>query len=133
MAHKIVNPDTLYDPGAYGFSHSIQATGKTRVYCAGQVAWNKDYKIVGADDFRVQMRQAFDNLKLVLAASGATPEHVVQIRTYVVNHTTDKLPVISEETTRFFDKAAPRPNTLIGVAALALPEFMVEIEAVAEI
>ena len=60
-------------------------------------------------------------------------EHVVRIRTYIVNLTTDKLAVISEEMNKFFEDLPPRPNTLIGVTALALPEFLVEIEATAEV
>ena len=133
MSHKVINPDTLYDPVPYGFSHAIKSSARTTVYCAGQVAWDRQYKIVGEDNFGMQMRQALANLKLVLEAAGARPEHVVRIRTYIVNLTTDKLAVISEEMGKFFGDLPPRPNTLIGVTALALPEFLVEIEATAEV
>ena len=70
-------------------------------------------------------------VRTVLASAGAKPADVVRVRTYVVNHTPDKLGVVLPELVAFFGADAPPPNTFIGVAALALPDFLIEIEATA--
>lgn len=67
----------------------------------------------------------------MLAAAGATPADIVRIRTYVVDHTSDKLGIAGPELAAFRGKAPPAPNTWIGVQALALPGFLIEIEATA--
>jgi enamine deaminase RidA (YjgF/YER057c/UK114 family) len=54
---------------------------------------------------------------------------VVRLRTYVVNHTPNKLHAICAEISAFYDGALPGANTFIGVQALALPDFLIEIEA----
>ena len=133
MTMERINPDSLYDAVSYGFSHaSLQDGGKT-IHLAGQVAWDADHNIVGPDDLGVQTRQVLDNLRTVLAAAGATPADVVRLRTYVVDHKPDKLGIIVPEIAKFYGEVDPAPNTLIGVAALALPDFLIEIEATAAI
>lgn len=128
-----INPETLYDAVRYGFSHaSLQEGGKT-LHLAGQVAWDKDHAVVGGGDLALQTRQALANLKEVLAAAGATPADIVRLRTYVVDHSPDKLGPVLSEVGAFFGENAPPPNTFIGVQALALPDFLVEIEATAAI
>ena len=66
-------------------------------------------------------------------AAGCTPKDVVRLRTYVVNHSPDKLGPILGEIGAFYAGATPAPNTFIGVQALALPDFLVEIEAIAAV
>ena len=95
------------------------------------MAWDKDGAIVGACDLTAQTRQALANLKAVLAEAGATPADVVRLRTYVVDHHPDKLGAVLPEIMAFYDGVTPAPNTFIGVAALALPDFLIEIEATA--
>ncbi len=130
MADRL-NPPELYDALTYGFSHAaVSGAGRT-IHCAGQVAWDRDCNVVGVGDLAAQTRQAAANLKAVLAAAGAGPADIVRIRTYVVDHSPDKLGVIGGEMAAFWGDVTPSPNTLIGVAALALPDFMIEIEATA--
>lgn len=128
-----INPEALYDAVRYGFSHaSLQDGGKT-LHLAGQVAWDKDHAVVGGSDLGLQTRQALANLREVLAAAGATPADIVRLRTYVVDHSPDKLGPVLSEVGAFFGDNAPPPNTFIGVQALALPDFLVEIEATAAV
>ena len=84
---------------------------------------------MGAGDLTAQTRHALANLRQVLASAGATPADVVRLRTYVVNHTPDKLGPVCAEIAAFYGDAAPAANTFIGVQALALPDFLIEIEA----
>jgi enamine deaminase RidA (YjgF/YER057c/UK114 family) len=133
MTVKQINPPQLYDSVRFGFSHAaLQRSGAT-LHLAGQVAWDADTNLVGPGDVAAQARQALANLKLVLQAAGCTAKDVVRLRTYVVDHTPDKLGPILQEIGAFYGDATPAPNTFIGVAALALPDFLIEIEAAAAI
>ena len=131
MPNTKINPSTLYDALGYGFSHATLQEGGRTLHLAGQVAWDKDCNVVGGGDLAAQTRQALANLTAVLAEAGATPANIVRLRTYVVDHTPDKLGVVLGEVGAFYGDATPAPNTFIGVAALALPDFLVEIEATA--
>lgn len=133
MPIERLNPPELYDSVGYGFSHATVQTGGRTIHLAGQVAWGKDHDLVGGDDLGAQTRQALANLRAVLAAAGATPSDVVRLRTYIVAHSPEKLGVVLPEIAAFYGDAVPAPNTLIGVAALALPDFLIEIEATAAI
>ncbi len=131
MPIERLNPDTLYDSVQYGFSHATLQDGGRTLHLAGQVAWDRDCAIVGGGDLAAQTRQALANIRAVLAAAGATPANIVRLRTYVVDHEPSKLGVVTGEIMAFLDGAVPPPNTFIGVQALALPDFLVEIEATA--
>ena len=133
MPRTIINPATLHEAVKYGFSHVAISSGGTVVHCAGQVAWDVDETVVGIGDLAVQATKALDNLRLALAAAGATPADVVRLRTYVVDHTPDKLEPIGMALSAFYGDQPPAPNTLIGVQTLALPDFLIEIEATAVI
>ncbi|MEM8854617.1 MAG: RidA family protein [Pseudomonadota bacterium] len=130
MANRI-NPPELYNAVQHGFSHASESGAGRTIHCAGQVAWDKDGNIVGPGDLAAQTRQALANLKAVLAAGGATPADIVRIRTYVVDHTPEKLAPVGTALAEFWGDVTPSPNTWIGVQALALPDFLVEIEATA--
>ena len=54
-----------------------------------------------------------------------------RLRTYVVDHSPEKLGPVTGEILAFYDGVVPAANTFIGVQALALPDFLVEIEATA--
>jgi enamine deaminase RidA (YjgF/YER057c/UK114 family) len=131
MTRTAVNPESLYPTVPFGFSHAVEQTGGHTLHLAGQVAWDRECNLVGGDDVIAQTRQVLANLKVVLAAAGATPADVVRLRTYVVNHTPDKLGPICAEIAAFYGDALPAANTFIGVQALALPDFLIEIEATA--
>ena len=131
MKRKAINPDSMYQSLPFGFSHAVEQNSGRTLHLAGQVAWNSAGELVGPGDLATQARQALANLKAVLAEVGAMPADVVRLRTYVVNHTPDKLGPITAEIAAFCRAAAPAANTLIGVQTLAMPEFLIEIEATA--
>ena len=83
-----------------------------------------------SSDFTEQVRQTLRNLAVALGAHGLDLSHVVQLRTYVVNHDFDKLGSITEAVQGGWG-ANPPTQTLIGVASLALPDILFEVEAVA--
>ncbi len=131
MRHTVINPPNLYNSVQFGFSHAVRHGGGDVLELAGQVAWDAEGQLVGAGDLAAQTRQALGNLRAVLAAVGATPANIVRLRTYVVDHSLDKLGPVSAELMRFYGDVIPAANTWIGVQALAMPDFLVEIEATA--
>jgi enamine deaminase RidA (YjgF/YER057c/UK114 family) len=118
----------LHNPA---FSQAVVASGTRTIYTAGQVSIDADGALVGAGDVAAQTTQAMRNVGLALAAAGASYAHIVKITTYVVNYKPEHRTIIGKARSPFFANGTPPASTLIGVAALALPEWMVEIEAVA--
>ncbi len=131
MAREVINPDDMYNAVEYGFSHAVAHRGGKVIECSGQVAWDDERNLVGEGDLAVQTAKCFDNLKRVLAHAGATPADVVRLKTYVVDHTPEKLGIIGPAIAEFFGDELPPANTLLGVKALALPGFLIELEVTA--
>jgi enamine deaminase RidA (YjgF/YER057c/UK114 family) len=122
-------PDGLLHNAA--FSQVVVSTGKRTIYTAGQVSIDERGNLVGADDLAAQTEQVMRNVGLALAAAGASFADVVKITTYVVNYKPEHRAIIGRARMPFFAKRPPPASTLVGVSALALPEWLVEIEAVA--
>jgi len=133
MSREVINPESMYDSILYGFSHAARSDGSTLIHCAGQVAWDSEYRVVGGNDIGEQARQACRNLKAVLRAAGATPADVVRMRTYIVGHKPEYLEPVAAAIAEFYGDVTPAANTLVGVQALALPDFLIEIEVTAQI
>ena len=87
--------------------------------------------LVGPGDLAAQAAQAMRNVGLALSAVGATYADIVKITTYVVNYKPEQRAIIGQARAPFFAGVTPPASTLVGVAALALPGWLVEIEAVA--
>ena len=131
MTNRYLQPDDLWPSAQFGFSQVVVSTGTKIIHCAGQTAWDQDLNIVGGDDLEQQATQSLENVKAALAAAGATLRDVVRLDIYVVNYHHDKIAAISAALSRYFDPERLPANTLLGVAALALPEFLIEITATA--
>lgn len=114
-----------------GFSQVVVASGTRTIYTAGQVSIDAQGKLVGAGDLAAQTAQAMRNVGLALTAAGAGFADVVKITTYVVNYQPEQRAIIGQARAPFFAGRPPPASTLLGVAALALPEWLVEIEAIA--
>ncbi len=118
----------LHNPA---FSQVVAASGARTIYTAGQVSIDESGATVGAGDLAAQAAQAMRNVGLALAAAGASYADIVKITTYVVNYRPEHRVVIGKARAPFFATGTPPASTLVGVSALALPEWLVEIEAVA--
>ena len=131
MANQHIQPDDLWPSAQYGFSQVVVSTGTKIIHCAGQTAWDKDMNLVGGDDLEQQAAQALENIKSTLTAAGATMKDVVRLDIYVVDYDRDKIPAIGAAMSRYFDPGHLPANTLLGIEALAMPEFLIEITATA--
>lgn len=130
MAHTTVNPDGLHDPVPFGYSHTVRVPATSElVLVAGQYGSDESGAVVDSA-FEAQVERTLHNLGLALSAHGLALSDVVQLRTYVVGLSPDKLPVIAAAVgSRWGD--TPPAQTLVGVAALATPDLSFEVEAVA--
>lgn len=129
MEREIVNPWQWQDQ--YGFVQANALTGAERVVlCAGQTSVDADGSPLHAGDMRAQVTQALDNLETVLGQAGLRLGDVVRLNYYVTDMQGffGAADILAER----FQAAGCRPaSTLLGVAALAFPEFLIEIEATA--
>src|SRR6202166_5219904 len=128
---------TLEHPRAEGllhnpaFSQVVAASGRRTIYTAGQVSIDEGGALVGAGDLAAQTAQAMRNVGVALSAAAASYADIVKITTYVVNYKPEYRAIIGKARAPFFANGTPPASTLVGVAALAVPEWLVEIEAVA--
>lgn len=131
MSIEKINPAGLHEPE--GYTHVAVAQGTTRVYIAGQVGLGADDTVVGAD-LTSQTSQAFENVRLALAAAGAGWEHVVKLTIYVVDFDEAKMAEFGAGMGAAMEAGmTPTAATLVGVQALYRPDLLVEIEAIAEL
>ena len=133
MPIQHLNPTTLFPSLPIGFSQVVIATGGSTVYLSGQTAWDVNKQIVDGNDLGAQTRQALRNVQLGVEAAGGTMADVVSLRLYVVNPKPDDMNLVGIVLREFFSADKPPASTWLGVAALAKPEFLIEIEAIAVI
>jgi enamine deaminase RidA (YjgF/YER057c/UK114 family) len=129
MSVEFLRPVGLHKNPAY--SQAVAVSGAVRtVYVGGQNAVDVDGQLVGKGDLGAQTERALKNIRICLEAGGAEIEHVVKMTIYVVQGedfakgyaafqkvwgTPEKPPVISS----------------VFVSGLALPDYLVEIDATA--
>lgn len=123
--HAPLDPDGVPAPISH-YANGVRA-GDT-IYVSGQVALDAAGRLVGPGDVVAQTRQCLDNVKLVLAAAGATLADVVKVTVYLAD--ADDRPRVNEVRKAYFGANRPA-STLVEVSRLALPGLLVEIEAIA--
>jgi enamine deaminase RidA (YjgF/YER057c/UK114 family) len=129
VEQRKINPWKWQD--AYGFSQGVEVSNASRVlYCAGQASVDDMGTPVHAGDMRKQIEQAFRNLQAVLQASGFGLANVVRLNYYTTD--VEAFLSASDVVASHLTEAACQPSgTLLGVAKLAFPGLMIEIEATA--
>ncbi|WP_445084774.1 Rid family hydrolase [Halobellus sp. GM3] len=121
-------PDGL--PVASLYSQVVRTSRPTRVHIAGTVAVDDEGDIVGEDDMAAQVRQVVKNIENSLAAADADMSDVVRTRVYTVDIDRYLSQGVDEFQVAFDGNERPA-STLVGVDELAVPEYLVEIEATA--
>ena len=119
--------DGVYDPPTY--SQAVRVTGaQTILFLAGQVAYDRDGGVACRGDFKGQAREALRAIKALVEAGGGTMDSIVKVNVYVtdIRYRADWAPVREE----FFGKKLPA-STLIATPALAHPDWLIEVEAIA--
>jgi enamine deaminase RidA (YjgF/YER057c/UK114 family) len=112
-----------------GYSHVVEVRGGRTLYIAGQIALDAEGKLVGAGDFRAQIKQVFANLNSRLAEAGASFKDVVKLNYYLTD--ASDLQTLRETRDSYINKDAPPASTLVVVKELVRPEYLCEVEAIA--
>ena len=124
-----LNPEGIIRNPA--FTNVVVVSGSVRtIYVGGQDAVTADGKVVGKGDIAAQTEQVLANLQTALAAAGAGPEHVIKWNLLVVEGQS-----IEQGYAAFQRVWGNRPNppliTAAFVSALANPDFLIEMDAIA--
>ena len=127
MNNQYLNPAGIAPPT--GYTHVVTTDAKKTVYISGQIGVNPQGQV--QEGLAAQTTQVFENLKIALASVGATFDNVLKVTYLIVNFTPADRTVVREIRAGYFNPAHPPASTLIGVQALALPELLIEIEAIA--
>ncbi|CAM3713776.1 RidA family protein [Kibdelosporangium persicum] len=117
-----------------GYAHAVTASGRL-AFISGQVAIDEQGRLVGPGDLAAQTRQCLRNLENVLKRLGAGWADVVRFNWYVVD--VAEVQVVRDVRDEFVRPALggdPNPaSSLIQVAGLFKPEFLIEVDAVAAV
>jgi 2-iminobutanoate/2-iminopropanoate deaminase len=117
----------MYDPPAY--TQGIKVTeAQTVLFLAGQVAYDKDGAAKHPGDFKAQAREVFRCLKALVETAGGRVDNIVKLNYYLtdIRYRADLIPIREE----FLGKKGPA-STLVQVSALAHPDWLIEVEAIA--
>ena len=121
------NPATVVEAFGGGYSQALEIPpGARLLFTAGQVGMAPDGTT--ADGFAAQADQTWANVLALLAEGGMGVEDIVKITGYIVGH--ENFPAYAAARKKALGGVRPS-STAIIVPALALPEWLVEIEAVA--
>jgi enamine deaminase RidA (YjgF/YER057c/UK114 family) len=125
-AIEFVNPPDIRAPGGK-YSHTALVAGPARwLYISGQIGADQDGKV--ADDGAAQIAQTLANLKAALAHHGMGPQDIVKLTVFLT--TESLIPLYRAARDQALPGILPA-STLLIVAGLADPRYLVEIEAVA--
>ena len=127
---KMANPNTLYNPSAFAYSHVAEIRHYLRIlHISGQGGENQHGQL--ANDFAQQVHQAFLNVQHALDAVGASLFDIAVLRILVVDHSPKKHQFLIQEMQNLWKDQAFPACTLIPVPCLALQSMQIEIEATA--
>jgi enamine deaminase RidA (YjgF/YER057c/UK114 family) len=109
----------------------VTAEGGKLVFLAGQTPIDGQGQPVGVGDLRAQATQVYTNVAAGLAAAGASFSDVVKMTAYIVNYNQDARGVVGEVRRQFVPDTDLPAHTLLGVAALAREEYLIEVDTIA--
>ncbi len=130
MEIERINPKGLYKHP--NFTRIITVKGPMKlIFIAGQTPSDENYNAISIGDYRAQYIAVMENLEIQLEAAGAGWDDVVFQRIFVLDVDKFKNQTRGEDAPKFGDPNNPPPTTLIGVTALADPDFLIEVDLMA--
>jgi 2-iminobutanoate/2-iminopropanoate deaminase len=116
-----------YDPP--GYAQAIKVTGaQTILFLSGQVDYDANGNCGHPGDFKGQARAVLQALKAQVEAGGGSLRDIVKVNTYVTD--LRFRPDYAAVRADFFSGKLPA-STMVGVTALAHPDYLIEVEAIA--
>ncbi len=118
-------------PRPSGYANGIMSRGNETIFVGGQIGWNPD-GVFEHKDFIGQVKQALVNIRDVLAAAGAGPEHMARMTWYITDKQAyvSNLREIGAAYREVMGKNFPAMS-VVQVVALIEDEALVEIEVTA--
>lgn len=130
MGVNLINPQTLYNPTPFAYSHIAEVTQFSRIiHIAGQSGEDSSGKL--SSDFHVQLKQTFKNIQLALDEVDCSIADIAVLKVLIVGHNRQKHELLIQESHRIWANLAFPTCTFIPVACLALPDMQIEIDATA--
>ena len=127
MPFQLTNPAGVAPPiGTY--SHAATITGGRLLFISGQGPLDERGALVGPGDLIRQAEQVFENIRRILAASGASFRDVAKMNIYLTDFS--RRQELGALRARLFGSHAP-VSTAVEISRLAIPEWLIEIECVA--
>lgn len=125
------NPAGAAPPaGRYSQVAKVDLGTGSLVFIAGQVPVTPAGELVGQGDVVRQTQQVFENIKALLAAHGGELRHLVKITTYLVDMS--HRGAVGQARNAYLSDPPPT-STLVAISALANPEWLIEVDAIAAI
>lgn len=127
MRRTAYQPPDLFVPAGRSYSHGVIVEAGRLLFVAGQTSRDAQGNVVHKGDAAGQTRQVLENMKKVVEGAGGRMEDVAKLTVYItdIKHREAVARVRQE-----FFKGDPPASTLLVVAGLADPDFLVEIEAI---
>lgn len=133
MPRRTLQPPQLFDSRPWGFSQVSISPPGALVHVAGQVAWDAQGK-VSAVGREAQLRQVLRQVILAVEAAGGTADDIQMLRLYMPGFRSGpEADLVGQVLAEVFGTENPPSSTWVGVDALAQPEYLVEVDAVAVI
>lgn len=126
-----LNPASLPNAGNVGYSQISIAEASRLAFVSGQVAWSADGKPV-PETLAGQVEVVFGNLQAALDELSAGKADIIQLRAYVVGLSPERMEVVMPALLEFLEGVQPS-ITGVGVASLAAPDLLVEVEMVVQV
>lgn len=126
MSRRMFNPPSLLRSS---YSHAAAVAHGTLVVTAGEVAFDREGKVVGAGDIAAQTHQTYANLRDALHAAGADFKDVIKVTTYVTDPAS--LSVARDIRLKYMPFAEQPASTGLVVARLVHPDLLIEVEMMA--
>ncbi len=131
MSKEAVESEKLPPPAA-PYSHAFKVKGGTLLFVSGQVPENAKGIVVSPGDFEAQARKVLENLKIVVEEAGGSARDIFKVTILLTSRNQWKpFSKLREQLYRRWGIKHPPASTLLIVKALAKPEWMLEVEAIA--
>jgi 2-iminobutanoate/2-iminopropanoate deaminase len=127
---RVTNPAEVATPLKAHYSNSVRVTAGPLLFIAGQIAVDREGRVVGVGDLRAQAIQVLENIRAILRANDADMDDVLNVTVYVTD--IRAFHDIADIRLRYFPKDGPA-SAIVEVSRLALPELMIEISAIAAV
>lgn len=132
MGKKFIHPEKLDNfPKLFTQVVAVKSGETKTVFISGQVAIDREGRVMGKGDLGAQAAQVFENLSLALESAGANPADVVKLNIYVVNMKPEDAKTVGLARKKWFNQENLPASTMIGVVSLVSPDFLLEVEAIA--